>query len=44
MFQRINAALTDDSLPPAERLNTVRVLTHMQARTFLKGQDEEEAE
>jgi len=44
VFQRINAALTDDSLPPAERLNTVRVLTHMQARTFLKGQDEEEAE
>jgi len=46
VFEKLDAALTPtgESLPPAERLNTVRLLTHMQARAFLQGDDEEEEE
>jgi hypothetical protein len=40
--EKIEAALHDESLPPAERLSAVRMVTYMHARSFLKGQGREE--
>ncbi|MBI4769145.1 MAG: hypothetical protein HY784_01700 [Chloroflexi bacterium] len=38
--EKINAALEAVNRPAAERVNTVRLLTHMYAREFLKGREE----
>jgi hypothetical protein len=39
--EKFNAILLDDSHPTPERLQTVRVLTYLQARNFLKAPDED---
>lgn len=39
--EKFNGVLLDDPRPVAERLQAVRVLTYMQARSFLKAPDED---